>query len=397
MTLDRIMAEHPKGKEYGQLVAGLPACPILADAEGAVLSFPPVINSRETGEVVVGDDHLFVEATGPDMRQLLLAMNIMAANFADRGWVVEPVLTRLPYDSEFGREVTAPCMINEPLTVNTGTFSVAVGDAFSFEEIAAGLRRYGVDVAEAEAPSGRKSGSGPLISAACPPWRDDYLHPMDVVEDFAISRGFDSFDPVMPSQFTVGKLKPVTLFIDRVRSHMTGLGFEEIFSNILSNRETEREKMGIPDDPIITIDNVMSETYSVLRSDVLPSLLRVEAGSSKALYPHRLFEAGEVCAPDPRADGGSRTENRVAALWASAGTGFSEIHSVLDMLLYFLVKPYSLRPAGFPFYFEGRAGEVLVDGGVAGHIGEVHPAVLTRFGITMPCAAFEISLDALLR
>ena len=65
----------------------------------------------------------------------------------------------------------------------------------------------------------------------------------------------------------------------------------------------------------------MSETYSVLRSSVLPSLLRVEAGSSKALYPHKLFEAGEVCLPDGDDATGSRSENRVAALWASADSG----------------------------------------------------------------------------
>jgi phenylalanyl-tRNA synthetase beta chain len=395
MTLDRIMSEHPKGKEYGPLVRGLDACPILADAEGTVLSFPPIINSRETGEVQVGDDHLFVEATGPDMRQLLVAMNIMAANFADRGWTVEPVATILPYDSEFGRQVSAPCVINEPLAVDVGAFTKAIGETFSPGDIVSGLGRYGVAAAEADAPAGGGSGGSVFLEASCPPWRDDYLHPMDAVEDFAISLGFHSFEPVMPSQFTVGKLKPITLFADRVRSHMTGLGFEEIFSNILSSLEWEREKMGIPGEPIVSIDNVMSETYSVLRSSVLPSLLRVEAGSSKALYPHKLFEAGEVCLPDADDASGARTENRVAALWASADSGFSEIHSVLDMVLYYLVQDYTLRPVDFPFYFEGRAGEIVIADKTVGHIGEVHPAVLTRFGIAMPCAAFEISLDDL--
>jgi phenylalanyl-tRNA synthetase beta chain len=215
---------------------------------------------------------------------------------------------------------------------------------------------------------------------------------MDAVEDFAISRGYNTFDPVMPIRFTVGKLKPNTLLIDRMRTHMVGLGFEEIMSNILSNRTMERENMRIPDEPIVAIDNVMSETYSVMRSSLLPSLLRVETQSSKALYPHRLFEAGEVCLPDPSSTGGTRSEHRLAALWASAESGFSQIHSVLDVLLYYLVREYTLRPMTFPFYFEGRSGEIVIDGEARGHIGELHPDVLTRFGITMPCAAFEISV-----
>lgn len=391
MTLDAILSEHSKGKEYAHLVRGLPACPILADAAGTVLSFPPIINSRETGEVKVGDTHLFIEATGSDMRQLLLSMNIMAASFADRGWTIEPIKVVLPYDSEYGSEVTAPRPISEAVTVDLASFSAVIGEEYGSEQILEGLRKYGVD---AEV-------SGSALTSACPAWRDDYLHSMDVVEDFAISRGFDSFEPVMPSTFTVGKLKPITLLGDRIRHHMTGFGFEEVFSNILTTRETERTFMGIPDEEIVSIDNVMSETYSVLRSSIIPSLLRVEAQSSKALYPHKLFEVGEVCLPDAEDITGSRTEQRLAAIFAAADSGFSEIHTALDMLLYYLSHEYKLRPADFAFYFEGRSGEVMIadlaDGGerVIGSIGEIHPSVLTAFGITMPCAAFEISLDAL--
>lgn len=391
MTLDRIMSEHPKGKAYAHLVRNLPACPILADAEGRVLSFPPIVNSRETGEVKVGDTHLFIEATGLDMRQLLLSMNIMAANFADRGWTVEPVKVLLPYDSEYGREVTAPRSISDAVTVDLASFSAVIGDNYEPDEILEGLRKYGVDAVV----------SGATLTSACPAWRDDYLHSMDVVEDFAISRGFESFEPVMPSTFSVGKLKPITLLGDRIRHHMIGFGFEEIFSNILTNRETERTFMGIPDEEIVSIANVMSETYSVLRTSVIPSLLRVEAQSSKALYPHKLFEVGEVCLPEGEDVTGSRTEQRLAAIFAAADSGFSEIHSALDMLLYYLSKSYELKPAAFAFYFEGRSGEVvIVDEAentkrVIGSIGEIHPSVLTAFGITMPCAAFEITLDSL--
>ena len=85
MSLDEVLDRHPKGREYGHLVREYERRPLLVDASDRVLSFPPVINSRETGEVKVGDTHLFVEATGSDMRQLLLCMNIMAANCADRG------------------------------------------------------------------------------------------------------------------------------------------------------------------------------------------------------------------------------------------------------------------------------------------------------------------------
>ena len=60
MTLREILMVHPKGVEYGGIVSGHDRLPILRDAKGQVLSFPPIINSREIGEVQVGDDHLFL-------------------------------------------------------------------------------------------------------------------------------------------------------------------------------------------------------------------------------------------------------------------------------------------------------------------------------------------------
>lgn len=385
LPLDRIVQEHPKGKEYGHLLEGLEAYPLLTDSTGKVLSLPPIINSRETGEVMVGDSHLFVEATGTDMRQLVLVMNIMASNFADRGFELFPVLTRLPYDSSLGREVTTPAPLTTEIELDVDVFSRIIGERFSTDAVVEALKAYGV-AAQAR---------GSALKAWCPAYRDDYLHAMDVVEDFAISRGYQSFEPEMPSQFTVGKLKPISVLTDRVREQMVGLGFEEIFSNILTNPSDERDRICLDDESLVAVDNVMTETYSVLRRSLLPSLLRVEAHSSKALYPHKLFEAGEVCRTDSGTRSGTVTEHKLAGLWASADSGFSQIHSVLDLLLFYLVKPYELRPASYPFYFEGRAGHVMVGEEIVGHIGEIDPEVLTRFNVQMPCAAFEITLDKL--
>ena len=82
---------HPKGLEYGHILAGHDACPLLRDAKQQVLSFPPIINSREIGEVRPGDDELFVEVTGTDLPMVVLTLNIFAANLADRGATIEPI------------------------------------------------------------------------------------------------------------------------------------------------------------------------------------------------------------------------------------------------------------------------------------------------------------------
>ncbi|HLW22400.1 MAG TPA: phenylalanine--tRNA ligase subunit beta, partial [Sphaerochaetaceae bacterium] len=64
LTLREICEKHPKGQEYGHIVADKPVFPFLYDDTGGVLSFPPVINSARIGAVEVGDEHIFFEFSG---------------------------------------------------------------------------------------------------------------------------------------------------------------------------------------------------------------------------------------------------------------------------------------------------------------------------------------------
>lgn len=96
MTLGEMLMVHPKGLEYGSILAGHDRVPLLRDTQGQVLSFPPIINSRDIGEVQVGDEELFVEVTGTDLMMVVLTLNILAANLADRGATIQPVEVQYP-------------------------------------------------------------------------------------------------------------------------------------------------------------------------------------------------------------------------------------------------------------------------------------------------------------
>jgi len=225
------------------------------------------------------------------------------------------------------------------------------------------------------------------------------MHAMDVVEDVAISRGYAEFSPVMPAQFTVGGLSRIEQTADRARTFMVGMGFQEIISNILGAPEQYRDWMrltGTPWGEMVEVDNVMSLSFSCLRQWMLPSLLRVEAASNRAFYPHRLFEAGDVAIPDRGHELGSRTETVLGAVIAHATAHFSEIHSCLDVLFYHLGKEYTLAPVPHPSFLEGRAGKIVVSGRTLGVIGEVHPEVLERWQISVPAVAFEVNLSQLI-
>ncbi|MEK6655888.1 MAG: phenylalanine--tRNA ligase subunit beta, partial [Nitrospirota bacterium] len=229
-----------------------------------------------------------------------------------------------------------------------------------------------------------------------PFFRDDLMHPMDVIEDLAISRGYDTFKPIMPHHFTVGSLSDIEFLSDRIREIFVGIGFQEIISNILTSKNELLSKMNLPDERLVEISNVMSESYSILRNSLVPSLLRVEAESSKAFYPHKVFEAGEAALYDENDVMGSRTILNASALIAHPTANFSEMHSYLDMLFYYLNLEYRLEPFKNPSFIDGRAGKIIAKGEPIGITGELHPEVLEKWGINCPCACVEISVNNIL-
>jgi len=388
MTLAEILMVHPKGLEHGHILAGQSRLPILRDAKNQPLSFPPIINSREVGEVRVGDDELFVEVTGTDQLMVVLTLNIFAANLADRGATIEPVEVHYPKNTPLGKRVVTPQDLGNSKTIQLKTIEQALGQELGVKVVKQALEVYGYEVS---------AGKG-SVRATLPPYRQDLMHAMDVVEDVAISRGYGEFAPVMPAQFTVGGLSRIEQTSDRSRELMVGLGFQEIISNIMGSPESYRDTMRLVDTEwgrMVEVDNAMTLTFSCLRQWMLPSLLRVEAASNRAFYPHRLFEAGDVAIPDSTHELGSRTETVLGAVIAHATAHFSEIHSCLDILFYHLGKEYSLEPVQHPSFLEGRAGRIVLAGKPIGVIGEVHPEVLERWQVTVPVVSFDVNLSQL--
>ena len=332
MTPHEVLTLHPKGLEYGAILADCERLPLLWDTNGQVLSFPPIINSRELGEVHIGDTELLVEVTGTDLSMVILALNIFASNLADRGATIEPIDIVYPYETSMGKTVKTPYDMGNTQEVSFHAIEHALGMPLGQKAIQADLTSYGYQV-----KSTRQS-----ISVKLPAFRNDLMHVMDVAEDVAITRGYDSFAPIMPQSFTVGSLSEQEQTSDRLRDLLVGFGFQEMFSNILSSRHEFIERMRLADtehESLVEIDNVMSLTYACLRPSILPCLLRVEALSPRVFYPHLLFEVGEVARVDEEADVGSRTILSLAAISAHPGANFSEIHSYLDLLMYYMAWP----------------------------------------------------------
>ena len=386
LSLRQILSEHPKGVEFGSIVSSFSRFPYLEDDRGETLSFPPIINSAHLGAVQVGDASHFVELTGTDLDTLLLACSIVACDMADMGYTILPVKVRYPFDTTYGREIVTPFYFQRAVAVGVDEASRLLGEPIEVEEAEQCLRRAGNHV---------ESRLG-VVTVPPPPYRNDFLHPVDVIEEIMIGRGMESFEPVWPEDFTVGRIAPIEWLSRQVREIMVGLGYQEMIYNYLGSRRDIIERMNIDGGEVIEIANPMSESYELLRNSQLPNLLSTEAVSSHAMYPHRIFEVGKIARLDEADNYGSVTLTVVSYLYSDRTVTFNEVNAHLAALFFYLGAEHSLREIEDPRFIPGRTGAIIVAGRRIGIVGELHPEVMERWSIQMPCAAVELELDSLL-
>ena len=93
MTIDEILSAHPKGIEYAHLLEGMEKVPIIEDANGSVLSFPPIINGEHT-TVQSSTRDLFIDVTGWDRRACESCLMLVALQAKERGGIVQTVHIR---------------------------------------------------------------------------------------------------------------------------------------------------------------------------------------------------------------------------------------------------------------------------------------------------------------
>ncbi len=389
LSLREILEKHPKGQEFGHIIQDKKVYPLLSDDSGEILSMPPIINSAKIGAVEVGDSSLFVEMSGPILKDLILCASIMACDMADLGFTIKPIKVIFPEKTEFGKEITVPYYFQQDVSCELSDIVRVLGQKMTVSEAKKALLRMGVE----------STVNGKTITVKCPPYRNDFLHPVDIVEDVMIGYGLDNFIPTIPRDFTIGRLTPAEELSRKIKDIMVGLGFQEMMYNYLGSRREYIDNMNITDSQAkaIFIANPMTENYEVVRPSVIPSLLESESVSGNAVYPHNIFEVGKIAYLEPSDNSGTVTHNSLGFMSADSAVGFNEVNSLVNTLMYFLRYEYTLKaPECDSRFITGRCAEIIVNGKKAGVFGEIHPQVLENWGVTVPAVACEIELDSLL-
>ena len=163
------------------------------------------------------------------------------------------------------------------------------------------------DIAKLLAPVGFAVGAfaNARASVTVPTWRPDVTQSVDLVEEIARLRGYDSFsNELRPFRRGTVPDSPLAVLTKRVRERCVSAGLLEALSMPFVRGG---------DDTHVKLANPMAVDEGYLRRDLLETLAkRAEHNLAQRHRDVRLFEIGSVFAPTPA--GLPREEMRVAAI-----------------------------------------------------------------------------------
>jgi phenylalanyl-tRNA synthetase beta chain len=373
MTMREILTKHEKGRAYAHLMDGFDKFPLIVDADGNVLSFPPIINGSLT-TVTTNTRNLFIDVTGFDAGAVEECVNIVATALAERGGTIYRV------HMEGAPKKSYPDLEPQKMTVSLDECRRFIGVPITAKEAVAALERMGL---------GAKC-LGDRLTAIIPAYRMDFLADADVYEEVAIGYGFEKYGKQKtPVSQTFGKLLPETEFSEKLKDVMVGLGYSEITTLTLSNHKDEFELSGLPEVESVIVKNPITEEHTCLRSYLIPSLMRILRHNKHRDLPQRIFEVGYVIRDQ-------KTVLHLCALQAASKSSFTEAKSLAESVLREINVEYSFEPCPYPTFVKGRGAFIVVNGEKIGVFGEMSPETITGYEMTHPVTALEMDISGLI-
>jgi len=382
MTPQKVLEKHEKGMAYKSEVDWASRYPLIVDRNGDVLSFPPIINGELTR---VGEDtrNLFIDVTGTELNAISRSLNVLVTALADMGGTIESVPVEYP-----DQVLVTPDLTPQKMNLHVDYSNERLGLNFSEAQTIEALQKSRLDAKKVEKG---------ILDVTIPAYRTDILHEIDLVEEVAIGYGYYNLTPTIPATVTTGKQHRVSEVATDVRQIMVGLGFVEALNFVLANEVDHYQKMLRKAEGLVTLANPVSTEYSIIRNDLLPSLMKNLADNKHHVFPQRMFEVSDVIKLDD--DSETYTERRIhaAAVSSHPTANFTEIKSILESLLMNLgLKNWTAKETNHPSFLAGRAAAVSFKGTELGVVGEIHPEVLNNFELENPTGAFEIDLQKII-
>lgn len=254
-----------------------------------------------------------------------------------------------------------------------------------------------------------------LIEVAIPPTRADVLHQCDVMEDYAICYGYNNLPRSSPNKSaTIGQPTKIQKLADILRQEAAYSGWTEVLPLILCSRDENYKFLNRAEDgKAISLANPKTAEYQVVRTSLLPGLLKTISSNKQVALPLRIFECSDVAFKDESLERKARNQRNFAAVFCGKQSGFEQVHGLLDRLLSMLRTAFLISEEGptksdgywieeidEPTWFPGHAAAIFLrlNGKTeqVGQFGIVHPSVNEAFDIKYPVSALEFNMEAFL-
>ncbi|KAL8704199.1 MAG: hypothetical protein Q9201_002617 [Fulgogasparrea decipioides] len=398
--------------KYLPIIRDSPVYPVIYDSKRTVCSLPPIINGNHS-KITLNTKNVFIDMTATDRTKLDICINIVVSMFSqytEDPFTVEPVKIVSPHNHQ-SRE--SPDLTPRETQAEISYINDCCGLSLTPSDICALLKRMSYTASPSRA-------SPDLIDVQVPPTRADVLHQADIMEDVAIAYGFNRLPRSFPSQSgTIAQPLMVNKLSDIVRMEAAMAGWSEVMPLILCSHDENFAWLNRKDDgnTAVRLANPKTAEYQVVRTTLLPGLLKTIRENKHHGVPMKIFEVSDVVFKDVGLERKSRNERHFAAAWYGKSSGFEIVHGLMDRVMLMLKSAFVIGEEGLkskgveeaaywidevddPTFFEGHAAaiHVRIDGKeqVIGVFGILHPTVLEKFELRYPVSTLEMNIEVFL-
>lgn len=409
MNAEELMVMYESDKNLGRflhIIRDSPVYPVIYDANRTVCSLPPIINGNHS-KITLDSTNIFIEMTATDLTKLKIVTDMMVTAFsvyAAEPFTVEPVRIVSEHN---GQTRVTPELKPRVTDVEVDYLNSCTGLSEKPEALCKLLSKMAYEAKPSEKDSN-------LIEVTVPITRPDILHQCDIMEDLAVCWGYNNLPRTEPNRSaTVGGPLMINKLTDILRVEAAVAGWSEVMPLILCSHDENFDWLNRKDDgsTAIRLANPKTAEYQIVRTSLLPGLLKTIRENKSHSLPLRIFEAADVGFKDESLERKARNERHFAAAWCGKSSGFEVVHGLLDRLLLMLRTAVVTREEGLagktpdfkvtenpskldgywieelnePTFFHGHAASVhLRLNGKEQRIGEfgiLHPSVLEKFDL----------------
>ena len=303
------------------------------------------------------------------------------------------------------------------VTIDPAYVSKTLGFDIPAKKVAEVLRVIGCDVDE-------KS-----FTVDPPSWRPDLLTAADFTEEVARMIGYDKIPSVLPPRPLHATLTPTQKRRRAVATMLASRGLAEVQTFPFTNQATI-DSMGFVGERASTykVANPMSEEFPLMRVHLVPGLIEVaQRNISRGAKDFAIFEMGSIfrssqkLVPAISSDLSQRPSQKIIdEIFASVPTqgyhvagllvgktenenwqGKARAYNWQDAIAYaqdilaLCNLEWTVARSDLAPWHPGRCAELIVNGKAVAHAGELHPRIVSAYGLPERSVAFAVALSGL--